>query len=52
MPNSPHAGAVIYAAHPSSLSAFDARVWRFLGCMVCDGYDPEGNIFQARQRVD
>lgn len=25
--------------------------WRFQDSIVCDGYDPEGNIFQLRQRV-
>jgi predicted enzyme related to lactoylglutathione lyase len=26
--------------------------WRFEDSIVCDGYDPEGNIFQLRQLVD
>ena len=25
------------------------REWEFEGTKVCDGYDPEGNIFQLRQ---
>lgn len=25
------------------------REWEFEGAKVCDGYDPEGNIFQLRQ---
>lgn len=28
------------------------REWRFQDSTVCDGYDLEGNVFQARQRVD
>ena len=24
--------------------------WHFRDCIVCDGFDPEGNIFQLRQR--
>jgi predicted enzyme related to lactoylglutathione lyase len=24
--------------------------WQFDGAMVCDGHDPEGNVFQLRQR--
>jgi hypothetical protein len=23
--------------------------WEFEGAKVCDGYDPEGNVFQLRQ---
>ncbi len=26
------------------------REWRFFGARVCDGFDPEGNIFQVRER--
>jgi predicted enzyme related to lactoylglutathione lyase len=26
------------------------REWQFQGATVCDGYDPEGNVFQLRQR--
>lgn len=25
------------------------RQWRFRGTTVCDGHDPEGNVFQLRQ---
>jgi len=25
------------------------RKWEFEGAKVCDGHDPEGNIFQLRQ---
>jgi predicted enzyme related to lactoylglutathione lyase len=25
--------------------------WRFQDCTVCDGFDPEGNIFQLRRRT-
>lgn len=27
------------------------REWEFEGAKVCDGHDPEGNIFQVRQAV-
>lgn len=27
------------------------REWEFRGMRVCDGYDPEGNVFQLRQNV-
>ena len=27
------------------------REWKFEGARVCDGHDPEGNIFQLRQTV-
>ena len=26
------------------------REWQFQEATVCDGYDPEGNVFQLRQR--
>jgi predicted enzyme related to lactoylglutathione lyase len=26
--------------------------WRFGGCIVCDGFDPEGNVFQLRQSAE
>ena len=26
------------------------REWQFDGATVCDGHDPEGNVFQLRQR--
>ena len=26
------------------------REWQFQGATVCDGYDPEGNVFQLRQQ--
>jgi predicted enzyme related to lactoylglutathione lyase len=26
-----------------------AREWEFEGARLCDGHDPEGNIFQLRQ---
>jgi predicted enzyme related to lactoylglutathione lyase len=26
------------------------REWEFEGCGVCDGHDPEGNVFQLRER--
>lgn len=26
------------------------REWEFQGAMVCDGHDPEGNIFQLREQ--
>jgi hypothetical protein len=26
------------------------REWRFDGATVCDGHDPEGNVFQVLQR--
>ena len=26
------------------------RAWQFDGATVCDGHDPEGNVFQLRQR--
>jgi hypothetical protein len=25
------------------------REWEFEGAKVCDGHDPEGNVFQLRQ---
>ena len=28
------------------------REWEFEGVKVCDGHDPEGNIFQLRQTVE
>lgn len=28
------------------------REWQFQGATVCDGYDPEGNVFQLRQQTD
>lgn len=28
-----------------------AREWSFQGTLVCDGHDPEGNIFQVRQSL-
>jgi hypothetical protein len=27
------------------------REWQFEGAAVCDGYDPEANVFQVRQRA-
>jgi len=27
------------------------REWQFQGARVCDGHDPEGNIFQLRENV-
>lgn len=27
------------------------REWEFRGIRACDGYDPEGNVFQLRQNV-
>jgi hypothetical protein len=27
------------------------REWEFEGAKVCDGHDPEGNVFQLRQAV-
>ena len=27
------------------------REWQFQGCVVCDGHDPEGNVFQLRQNA-
>lgn len=27
------------------------REWRFRGCRVCDGHDPEGNVIQLREVV-
>lgn len=27
------------------------REWLFEGAVVCDGHDPEGNVFQLRQRA-
>jgi predicted enzyme related to lactoylglutathione lyase len=34
--------------------AIDAaeREWEFEGARVCDGHDPEGNVFQVRQMID
>ena len=29
--------------------AMNEREWEFEGVKVCDGHDPEGNIFQLRQ---
>lgn len=26
-------------------------MWRFQGGAVCDGHDPEGNVFQLRERI-
>jgi predicted enzyme related to lactoylglutathione lyase len=26
-----------------------AREWKFQGVRVCDGHDPEGNVFQLRE---
>ena len=28
------------------------KEWEFLGYTVCDGYDPEGNVFQLRALID
>lgn len=28
------------------------REWEFEGAKVCDGHDPEGNVFQLRQTVE
>ncbi len=28
------------------------REWRWQGSTVCDGHDPEGNVFQLRERRD
>jgi len=27
------------------------REWKFQGSRVCDGYDPEGNVFQVREHA-
>lgn len=27
------------------------REWRFQGCRVCDGHDPEGNVVQFRENA-
>jgi len=27
------------------------REWQFQGARVCDGHDPEGNVFQLRERA-
>jgi len=29
----------------------EEQQWRFEDCLVCDGHDPEGNVFQLRQRL-
>jgi hypothetical protein len=23
--------------------------WKFQNCLICDGHDPEGNVFQVRE---
>jgi len=33
-----------------ALDAPDSQ-WQFQGGAVCDGYDPEGNVFQLRERM-
>jgi predicted enzyme related to lactoylglutathione lyase len=33
-----------------AVKSVDAE-WRFHDSIVCDGHDPEGNIFQLRQRI-
>ena len=36
------------ARHGGELNAPE-RTWRFNGYLVCDGHDPEGNVFQVRE---
>jgi predicted enzyme related to lactoylglutathione lyase len=28
----------------------DERVWKYQGCRICDGHDPEGNVVQFREQ--
>jgi hypothetical protein len=49
-------GAVLYAKDMQRLVEFYSanaveREWEFEGAKVCDGHDPEGNVFQIRQAV-
>ena len=39
------------AAERGGAIAAVEREWEFEGTKVCDGHDPEGNVFQVRQAV-
>ena len=39
------------AAERGGAIAAVEREWEFEGTKVCDGHDPEGNVFQIRQAV-
>jgi len=45
--------AAVRASAPSLGGALNAanKSWTFDGCAVCDGADPEGNVFQVRERA-
>ena len=47
---------LLRSSFPSTLAiaaelggAVNEREWEFEGAKVCDGHDPEGNVFQLRQ---
>jgi len=44
------AARVLAAQHGGQLDA-EGREWEFQGSRVCDGQDPEGNVFQLRQNA-
>jgi predicted enzyme related to lactoylglutathione lyase len=44
------ASRALAAAHGGALNPPE-REWRFGGCRVCDGHDPEGNVLQLREIV-
>jgi hypothetical protein len=44
------AGARVAAARFGGALNGPEREWLFQGHIVCDGHDPEGNVFQLRQR--
>jgi catechol 2,3-dioxygenase-like lactoylglutathione lyase family enzyme len=46
------AAARATAPHNSGRVLGADQEWRFGDWLVCDGVDPEGNVFQLRERVD
>jgi len=42
------AAATLYAVVPDRVAAVE-REWTYRGRRVCDGHDPEGNVFQAAE---
>jgi len=45
------AGARTRAAERGGAMNPAEREWKFDGAKICDGHDPEGNVFQVRQTV-
>lgn len=50
-PVSSLANARIAAARQGGAVCPPAREWIFRGSQSCDGYDPEGNVFQLRETI-